>query len=89
MRESSHHYQVRQVKVPSYLKPSVQFLIEHFILKNNVDNLFEPIISRQRAQVALQRGEFIRQISAGAVDPAPSRARRIDRLSITCGGRRA
>ena len=43
-------------------------------LKENMGNLFEPIISRQRAQVALQRGEFIRQISAGAVDPAPTRA---------------
>ncbi len=43
-------------------------------LKNNVGNLLALIISRQRAQVALQRGEFIRQISEGAVDPQQNRA---------------
>ena len=49
-------------------------------LKNNADNPLEPIISRQLAQVVLQRGEFIRQISAGAVDPEPTRVKALPYL---------
>ena len=47
-------------------------VLENWLGKNSQDVL-QLIISRQVAHVALMRGKFSRQISAGTVDPEPAR----------------
>ena len=42
-------------------------------LEDNPENVLDPMVWRQRAHVALLRGKFIRQLSAGVLDPKPKR----------------